>query len=338
MLRKHKKAPPTDPPAWQGAYVPGGARADDESEAEAGEHHAAGAHHDAASGDHAALTEHDAPVIIEHSPSADGGAGNGHADHVDHETASFTLSGDVAATASRDALLEVRGLRVGYGSLPVLYGIDLSVNEGETAVVLGLNGAGKTTTVLTLAGVMRPWAGTIHYGGEDVTKAATEAMVARGVVLVPEGRRVFPNLPVEENLRVGAWVKRRDKDFIDHQLERCYRYFPRLQERRTQIAGTLSGGEQQMLAISRGLMADPKLLMIDEASLGLAPVIVQQVLQVVREINEDGVTVILNEQNVGSLRVADKAFVMQKGVLVYAGPAEDLRGSKEMRREFLGVG
>ena len=235
-------------------------------------------------------------------------------------------------------LLEVEGLRVGYGSLPVLYGIDMSINQGETAVVLGLNGAGKTTMVLTLAGVMRPWAGRIVYGGVDVTKTPVEAMVARGAVLVPEGRRVFPNLPVEENLRVGSWVKRKDRNFVESQIERCYRYFPRLQERRSQIAGTLSGGEQQMLAISRGLMADPKLLMIDEASLGLAPVIVQQVLEVVREINADGVTVILNEQNVGSLRLADKAFVIQKGVLVYSGAADELRESKEMRREFLGVG
>ena len=236
------------------------------------------------------------------------------------------------------ALLAVENLKVGYGSLPVLYGIDMSVNEGETAVVLGLNGAGKTTMVLTLAGMMRPWEGRIMYAGQDVTKTPVEQMVARGAVLVPEGRRVFPNLPVEENLRVGAWVRRHDKDFVDSQIERCYRYFPRLEERRNQIAGTLSGGEQQMLAISRGLMAGPKLLMIDEASLGLAPVIVQQVLEVVREINADGVTVILNEQNVGSLRLADKAFVIQKGVLVYSGPADELRESKEMRREFLGVG
>ena len=243
-----------------------------------------------------------------------------------------------ASNGEQGTMLDVRGLKVGYGSLPVLYGIDMSVNEGETAVVLGLNGAGKTTTVLTLAGMMRPWAGKITYRGEDVTKTPVEAMVAKGAVLVPEGRRVFPNLPVEENLRVGSWVKRKDKDFVEAQIERCYGYFPRLQERRDQIAGTLSGGEQQMLAISRGLMAGPRLLMIDEASLGLAPVIVQQVLEVVKEINADGVTVILNEQNVGSLRVADKAFVIQKGVLVYSGPAEDLRGSKEMRREFLGVG
>ncbi len=245
---------------------------------------------------------------------------------------------DATAPNGAGPMLEVEGLRVGYGSLPVLYGIDMSVSEGETAVILGLNGAGKTTLVLTLAGMMRPWEGRITYSGKDVTKTPVEAMVNQGAVLVPEGRRVFPNLPVEENLRVGAWVKRRDKDFIESQIDRCYRYFPRLKERRSQIAGTLSGGEQQMLAISRGLMAGPRLLMIDEASLGLAPVIVQQVLEVVHEINEDGVTVILNEQNVGSLRVADKAYVIQKGVLVHSGAAAELRGSKEMRREFLGVG
>ena len=236
------------------------------------------------------------------------------------------------------ALLDVQGLKVGYGALPVLYGLDFSIEEGETAVVLGLNGAGKTTTVLTLAGMLKPWEGTITYADEDVTKLDAEGMVARGVVLVPEGRRVFPNLPVEENLRVGSWVRRKDRQFVEDQIQRSYRYFPRLEERKDQIAGTLSGGEQQMLAIARGLMAGPKLLMIDEASLGLAPVIVADVLNVVREINQDGVTVILNEQNIGSLRLADKAFVIQKGVLVYSGSALELRDSKEMRREFLGVG
>ena len=257
--------------------------------------------------------------------------------HHDADATQNLAAGDGNGTAS-SVMLEVKGLKVGYGSLPVLYGIDMSINEGETAVVLGLNGAGKTTTVLTLAGMMKPWEGTITYDGEDVTKTPVEAMVNKGVVLVPEGRRVFPNLPVEENLRVGSWVKRHDKDFVESQIERCYRYFPRLQERRDQIAGTLSGGEQQMLAISRGLMAGPKLLMIDEASLGLAPVIVKQVLEVVREINADGVTVILNEQNVGSLKLADKAYIIQKGVLVYSGPAKELHQNKEMRREYLGVG
>ena len=245
-----------------------------------------------------------------------------------------------AAWAAEDstAFFSATGLKVGYGSLPVLYGIDIEINEGETAVILGLNGAGKTTTVLTLAGMMRPWEGRIMFDGEDVTKTQVEGMVKRGAVLVPEGRRVFPNLPVEENLRVGSWVKRHDRHFVESQIERCYGYFPRLEERRKQIAGTLSGGEQQMLAIARGLMAGPRLLMIDEASLGLAPVIVQQVLEVVREINADGVTVILNEQNIGSLKLADKAYIIQKGVLVYSGSAVELRESKEMRREFLGVG
>jgi branched-chain amino acid transport system ATP-binding protein len=236
------------------------------------------------------------------------------------------------------ALLEVSGLKVGYGHLPVLHGLSMSIQEGETAVVLGLNGAGKTTTVLTLAGMLDPWDGRISYAGEDVTDTSVEGMVARGVILVPEGRRVFPNLPVEENLRVGAWAKRKDKEFIEEQMQRCFRYFPRLEERRAQIAGTLSGGEQQMLAISRGLMGNPKLLMIDEASLGLAPVIVRDVLNVVKEINQDGVTVILNEQNIGSLRLADKAFVIQKGTLVYSGAGADLLGSAEMRRDLLGVG
>lgn len=236
------------------------------------------------------------------------------------------------------ALLEVRNLRVGYGSLPVLHGLDFAVDEGETAVILGLNGAGKTTTMLTLAGVLRSWEGTIIYDGQDVTAVDVVDMVPRGVVVVPEGRRVFTNLPVEQNLRVGAWVRRRDTAYVEEQIQRCYRYFPRLRERSQQVAGTLSGGEQQMLAIARGLMADPRMLMIDEASLGLAPVLVQDVLNVVREINDDGVTVIMNEQNIGSLRLADKAFVIQKGVLVHQGPAAEFRESEDLRREFLGVG
>lgn len=236
------------------------------------------------------------------------------------------------------ALLEVRNLRVGYGSLPVLHGLDFTVDEGETAVILGLNGAGKTTTMLTLAGVLRSWEGTIIYDGQDVTAVDVVDMVPRGVVVVPEGRRVFTNLPVEQNLRVGAWVRRRDTAYVEEQIQRCYGYFPRLRERSQQVAGTLSGGEQQMLAIARGLMADPRLLMIDEASLGLAPVLVQDVLNVVREIKDDGVTVIMNEQNIGSLRLADKAFVIQKGVLVHQGPAAEFRQSEDLRREFLGVG
>lgn len=235
-------------------------------------------------------------------------------------------------------LLEASNLRVGYGELPVLYDVSLTVEEGAILVILGLNGAGKTTTLHTLAGVLRPWQGEIRFGEEDVTNAGVEAMVVRGVVLVPEGRHVFPNLSVEDNLRVGAWVRRRDANRVNSSLARSFSYFPLLEERRNQLAGNLSGGEQQMLAIARGLMGEPKLLLIDEASLGLAPTVWLNVLDVIREINRDGVTVVLNEQNIASLDLADRVIVLQKGAVAYEGHPRKLRTSSARRQELLGLG
>ena len=228
------------------------------------------------------------------------------------------------------SLLELRNVEARYGPVRALHGVSLEVGEGEVVAVLGANGAGKTTTLRAVSGTVKR-SGEILFGGRSIARTP-EGVARRGIAHVPEGRGTFAELSVRDNLRLGAYATR-NGDFA-----RVHGYFPWLEERAGQQAGTLSGGEQQMLAISRGLMADPKLLMIDEASLGLAPVIVQQVLEVVREINADGVTVILNEQNVGSLRLADKAFVIQKGVLVYSGSASELRDSKEMRREYLGVG
>ena len=246
------------------------------------------------------------------------------------------------------SLLEVRGLKAGYGSLPVLGGIDLDIEEGETAVLLGLNGAGKTTTVLTLAGLLKPSAGTIHFNGEQIAgpdkhgkmrNLDPRELVSKGIVLAPEGRRVFPQLTVAQNLRLGAWPHRRDRKGTREVVEQAVEYFPRLRERWTQLAGTLSGGEQQMLAIARGMMARPKLLLIDEASLGLSPKLTLTVFEVAERINKDGTTVFLVEQNVGVLDIADRAFVMEKGTIIYSKSkaAGEKIDRAEINEAYLGV-
>lgn len=236
------------------------------------------------------------------------------------------------------ALLEVEGLTASYGALPVLHGMSFSVAEGETAVFLGLNGAGKTTTMLCLAGLVRPTGGTIRLAEEEVTGLDIRYMVPRGVVLVPEGRRVFPALSVDKNLVVGGWVKRSDTEFLNRRREEVFQYFPRLAERREQLAGTLSGGEQQMLAVARGMMANPRILLIDEASLGLAPVIVSQLFDIIGQINSTGVTVLLVEQNVSALKIADRAFIVEKGTLTYSASGEEIRERGDLLREaYLGA-
>jgi branched-chain amino acid transport system ATP-binding protein len=233
------------------------------------------------------------------------------------------------------SLLEVEGLRVGYG-FPVLMGISFAVQEGETAVMFGLNGAGKTTTVATIAGLLKPEAGTIRFDGADITKTSAAERVALGIALVPEGRRVFPELSVSNNLRLGAWTKRRHHKEIEESRALCFDYFPRLAERSDQMAGTLSGGEQQMLAIARALMSRPRLLLVDEASLGLSPALTQTVFTVVDRINDDGVTVVLVEQNVGVLPYADRALIMEKGTLVYQGSGDEIH-SGSIRETYLGT-
>ncbi len=235
------------------------------------------------------------------------------------------------------SLLEVSDLRVGYGALPVLGGVSFNVEEGETAVLLGLNGAGKTTTVLTIAGLLKPWSGAITLEGKDITGTDPRKLVAEGVVLVPEGRRVFPQLTVAQNLRLGAWPYKRDRKRTREIVEQAVEYFPRLRERWTQMAGTLSGGEQQMLAIARGLMARPKLLLIDESSLGLSPKLTLTVFDVVKRINNDGTTVLMVEQNAGVLNIADRAFVMEKGTMIYEGSSEKGLNQDEIRQAYLGV-
>jgi branched-chain amino acid transport system ATP-binding protein len=232
------------------------------------------------------------------------------------------------------ALLEIEELHVGYG-FPVLMGIDFEVEEGETAVLFGLNGAGKTTTVSTIAGLLKPDRGAVRFDGDHIGGRSPVQLVKRGVALVPEGRRVFPALSVANNLRLGAWTRRRDGGEVEKQRELVFDYFPRLAERADQAAGTLSGGEQQMLAIGRALMSRPRLLLIDEASLGLSPALVKVVFQVVKRINDAGVTVVIVEQNVGVLPYADRALIMEKGTLVFSGVGDEIRAAN-LRETYLG--
>jgi branched-chain amino acid transport system ATP-binding protein len=231
------------------------------------------------------------------------------------------------------ALLEVSDLRAGYGSVPVLQGVTFAVEEGETAVMFGLNGAGKSTTVNTIAGLLKTWGGTVTFDGAVISGLPASEIVKRGVSLCPEGRRVFPQLSVRTNLELGSWTKRSAQA---QQLERVFGYFPRLEERSDQMAGTLSGGEQQMLAIGRALMSKPRLLLIDEASLGLSPKLTQTVFEVVDQINDDGTTVVIVEQNVGVLPYADQALVMQKGTITFDGRGESLAKTGDLRAAYLG--
>jgi branched-chain amino acid transport system ATP-binding protein len=244
------------------------------------------------------------------------------------------------------SLLEVRDLYAGYGSLPVLGGISFDIEEGETAVLLGLNGAGKTTTILTMAGLLKPSAGSITFSGKQLAgpdgkgrmrNTDPRKLVTEGVVLVPEGRRVFPQLTVAQNLRLGAWAYKRDRKHTREIVEQAVEYFPRLRERWTQLGGTLSGGEQQMLAIARGLMARPKLLLIDEASLGLSPKLTLTVFEVAKRINQDGTTVFLVEQNAGVLDIADRVFVMEKGTIIYNKTKAEGLDRAEINEAYLGV-
>jgi branched-chain amino acid transport system ATP-binding protein len=241
-----------------------------------------------------------------------------------------------AVAGGRDSLLEVSDLRAGYGSLPVLHGMTFSIGRGEVAVLLGLNGAGKSTTVKALCGALPVTSGRVVYDGADITGWRTAQSVRAGIVLVPEGRHVFADLSVADNLQVGAWARRHDRAWVHAQRDRVYEYLPRLDERRHQLAGTLSGGEQQMLAIGRGLMADPRLLIIDEASLGLAPVIVSEIFRIVSSFTADGTTVILVEQNVGALKIADVGFFVQKGVIEAELRGEELDDTERVRHLYLG--
>ena len=223
-------------------------------------------------------------------------------------------------------LLAVTDLRAGYGTVPALHGVSLEVEQGEIVAVLGPNGAGKTTTLSCISGLIKPWSGQVLFDGRDIAGSSPEQTVALGIAHVPEGRHVFPHMTVEENLRIGSWAQRDKPKVVRDSLARVIGYFPVLGERRTQLAGTLSGGEQQMLAIGRALMSGPSLLIIDEAALGLAPVMVDTVFEIVKAIRADGNTVLLVEQNAPvTLALADRVYLMQRGEIIAGGPAAEIR-------------
>ena len=233
-------------------------------------------------------------------------------------------------------MLEVGGLRAGYGGTEVLRGLDLRVGAGEVVAVLGANGVGKTTLNKVLSGVLPAWSGEIRFNGQRIERAGAEAIVAAGLIHVPEGRKIFPDLSVRENLVLGSY--RRARKRRGPNLDRVFDTFPRLRERARQHAGTLSGGEQQMLAIGRGLMAEPRLLILDEPSLGLSPLLVEEMFALVRRLNADGLPVMLVEQNVAqSLELAHRAYVLENGACALSGSAADIRGNPELKRAYLGM-
>jgi branched-chain amino acid transport system ATP-binding protein len=233
-------------------------------------------------------------------------------------------------------MLSVNHLQVAYGSVPVIWDISFTVPAGEIVALIGANGAGKTTTLKTLAGLVKAKSGEVVFDGKSLEKASSMEIVREGIVLVPEGRRLFPDMSVLDNLLMGAYST--PKSGREQRLERVFSIFPRVKERLQQMAGTLSGGEQQMVAIGRGLMADPKLLMLDEPSLGLAPLMVAEVFRVVKEISQSGVTVLLVEQNTQhTLKIADHAYVVESGRTILSGTGQELLANDEVRRAYLGL-
>ena len=235
------------------------------------------------------------------------------------------------------SLLKVTDLNVSYGGIDALRGISFDVEEGEIVTLIGANGAGKSTTLRTICGLVRPSAGRIVYDGRDITSQSTQRIVSEGIALVPEGRRVFDNLTVKENLLIGAYL-RKDKESIQADVEHVYELFPRLKEREWQSAGTLSGGEQQMLAVGRAMMTRPRILMMDEPSLGLAPLIVKDIFSIIRALNETGMTILLIEQNANAaLRCAHHAYVLETGRITMSGTGASLLADQRVQDAYLGT-
>lgn len=234
------------------------------------------------------------------------------------------------------AMLEIKGLEVYYGVIQAIKGISFEVNEGEVIALIGANGAGKTTTLQTITGMLKPTAGEVIFEGQDISKIPGHKIVTMGMAHVPEGRRVFAELSVYENLKLGAYT-RKDKDEIAESLQRVYRSFPRLEERKSQLAGTLSGGEQQMLAMGRALMSKPKIILMDEPSMGLSPILVEEIFNIIREISADGTTVLLVEQNAKkALAIADRAYVLETGNIVLSGDAKEMMNNDAIKKAYLG--
>ncbi len=236
-----------------------------------------------------------------------------------------------------DALLSIENLEAGYGEVQVLWGLSLTAQRGALTAIVGANGAGKTTTLRAVAGTITPWRGRVMFEGEDVTRVPGHVKAARGLALVPEGRQLFSAMSVAENLELGAFSKRGSRSYADR-LDQVFSLFPRLEERQRQRAGTLSGGEQQMVAIARGLMSDPEILIIDELSLGLAPVVVYQLLSTLKQLKEQGLTILLVEQNVHlALALSDYAYVVAEGRIFTEGAPKELAAKPEIRRAYLGL-
>ena len=234
-------------------------------------------------------------------------------------------------------MLRIENLDFSYGDLQVLWGLSLQVNQGEIVTVLGANGAGKSTTLRNVSRLVRPSRGTITFDGHDLVKLESHQVVELGVIQVPEGRRIFPEMTVLENLRMGSFIKATRPD-RQRNIERAFSLFPRLAERQKQLGGTLSGGEQQMLAIGRGLMANPRLMLLDEPSLGLSPLFVKNIFEIIKEINRQGTTILLVEQNVfQSLRISHRAYVLETGRVVLSGTGEELLGNEHVKKAFLGA-
>lgn len=234
------------------------------------------------------------------------------------------------------ALLEVKDLQVYYGVIQALKGISFEVNEGEIVTLIGANGAGKTTTMQSIIGLIPSWHGTVTFDGQDITKTPCHKIVHMGLTQVPEGRRVFQELTVYENLLMGGFSQK-DQVTLKKDIENIYERFPRLAERKNQIAGTLSGGEQQMLAIGRAMMSRPKLLLLDEPSMGLSPLLVDQVFEIIKQLRDDGTTILLVEQNAGkSLAISDRAYVLELGQIVLSGTGAQLAASDEVKKAYLG--
>ena len=233
-------------------------------------------------------------------------------------------------------MLEVKDLQVFYGMIQAIKGISFEVNEGETVALIGANGAGKTTTLHTITGLLSPKKGSVVFEGKEITKVPAHKIVSLGMAHVPEGRRVFAQLSVYQNLKMGAYT-RKDKAEIDEMLETVYKRFPRLKERQNQMAGTLSGGEQQMLAMGRALMSKPKIVLLDEPSMGLSPILVNEIFDIIQSLNKAGTTVLLVEQNAKKvLSIADRAYVLETGRIVQSGDAQVLLNDESIKKAYLG--
>ena len=233
-------------------------------------------------------------------------------------------------------MLKVTDLSVHYGGIEALKGISFEVGQGQIVTLIGANGAGKSTTLRAISGLVRPSAGSINFMGRDITALNSQKIVAEGIAMVPEGRRVFANLTVKENLKIGAYL-RKDRDEIEEGIKDIYRRFPRLKEREWQLAGTLSGGEQQMLAVGRAMMAKPKLMMMDEPSLGLAPLVVKDIFSIIRDLKSEGITILLIEQNANAaLRCADVGFVLETGSITMTGSGQELLTNEDVKAAYLG--